>query len=47
MGREYDAERLKLAEANLLEAHAVYMAAKDRGPIHMETLACVQGLIDL
>ncbi|MDX2016901.1 MAG: tetratricopeptide repeat protein, partial [Planctomycetota bacterium] len=47
VGLGYDAERFKLAEANLLEAHPIYLAAKDRGPTHKDTLDCVQGLVDL
>lgn len=42
-----DAERFALAEANLREAHPIYLAAKDRGPTHIDTLACVQALFDL
>ena len=30
-----------------LEAHAMYLAAKDRGPTHKDTLGCVQALVDL
>jgi non-specific serine/threonine protein kinase/serine/threonine-protein kinase len=47
VGVGYDAERFKLAEANLLEAHSIYLAAKDRGPTHKDTLECVQALVDL
>jgi serine/threonine protein kinase/Tfp pilus assembly protein PilF len=47
VGVGYDAERCALAEGNLLEAHAIYVAAKNRGPTHKDTLVCVQGLIDL
>jgi tetratricopeptide (TPR) repeat protein len=47
VGLGYDAERFTLAESNLLEAHPIYVAAKDRGPTHKDTLACVQGLVDL
>ena len=47
VGVGYDAERFALAEANLLEAHPIYVAAKDRGPTHKDTLACVQALVDL
>ncbi len=36
-----------LAEANLLEAHAIYLEAKDRGPTHKDTLACAAALADL
>jgi hypothetical protein len=46
-GAGYDSERFKLAEANLLEAHAIYVEAKDRGPTHKDTLECVQVLVDL
>jgi hypothetical protein len=42
-----DSERFTLAEANLLEAHAIYLDAKDRGPTHKDTLECVQALVDL
>jgi tetratricopeptide (TPR) repeat protein len=41
----YDPDRFKLAEANLLEAHPLYI--KTRGEKHKETLDCVQGLIEL
>jgi serine/threonine protein kinase/Tfp pilus assembly protein PilF len=47
IGLGYDAQRFALAEANLLEAHPIYLAAKDRGPTHKDTLECVQGLVDL
>ncbi|MBM4115567.1 MAG: tetratricopeptide repeat protein, partial [Phycisphaerae bacterium] len=47
VGVGFDAERFALAEANLLEAHAIYLAAKDRGPAHKDTLACAQALVDL
>ena len=47
MGLGYDSERFPLAEANLLEAHTIYLAAKDRGPTHKDTLECVQALVDL
>ncbi|MGQ0629267.1 MAG: tetratricopeptide repeat protein, partial [Phycisphaerales bacterium] len=47
MGISFDAERFNLAEANLLEAHPIFVTAKDRGPTHKETLECVQGLADL
>jgi Tetratricopeptide repeat len=43
----YDAERFTLAESNLLEAHPIYVAAKDRGPAHKDTLECAQALVDL
>ncbi|MFO0859473.1 MAG: tetratricopeptide repeat protein [Phycisphaerales bacterium] len=46
-GAGFDAVRFTLAEANLLEAHPIYVAAKDRGPTHKDTLACVQALVDL
>lgn len=47
IGLGYDAERFALAEANLLEAHPVYLADKHRGPTHKDTRGCVQGLVDL
>jgi len=47
VGVGYDAEGFKLAEANLLEAHGIYLAAKDRGPTHKDTLECVRALVDL
>ena len=47
VGVGFDAERFLLAESNLLEAHTIYLAAKDRGPAHTDTLACIQGLVDL
>jgi hypothetical protein len=47
VGSGDDAERYTLAEANLLEAHSIYLAAKDRGPAHKETLECVRVLGDL
>ncbi|MBX3378402.1 MAG: serine/threonine protein kinase [Phycisphaeraceae bacterium] len=47
VGLGHDAERFALAEANLLEAHSMYAAARDLGPTHKDTLACVQGLVDL
>jgi serine/threonine protein kinase len=47
MGLGYDSERFTLAEANLIEAHTIYLAAKDRGPTHKDTLECVQALVDL
>ena len=47
VGVGYDADGFRLAEANLLEAHPIYVAAKDRGPRHKDTLACVQALVDL
>ena len=47
MGVGYDAERFALAEANFLEAHMIYLEAKDRGPTHKDTLECVQALVDL
>jgi serine/threonine protein kinase len=43
----YDEDRFKLAEANLLQAHPIYVASKDRGPTHKDTLECVQALVDL
>jgi serine/threonine protein kinase len=42
-----DSGRFTLAEANLLEAHAIYLEAKDRGPTHKDTLECAQALVDL
>lgn len=47
VGVGYDAERFALAESNLLEAHPIFDAAKDRGPTHMDTRECVQALVDL
>ena len=47
VGVGFDAERFQTAESNLLEAHHIYLAVKDRGPPHKDTLACVQGLVDL
>lgn len=47
MGLGYDADRFTLAESNLLEAHPIYVAAKDRGPTHEDTVACVRALVDL
>jgi tetratricopeptide (TPR) repeat protein len=47
MSLGYDADRFTLAEANLLEAYPIYLAAKDRGPTDEETLECVQALVDL
>ncbi len=47
VGLGYDAERFALAEANLLDAHPIYVAAKDRGPTHKNTRECVTGLVDL
>ena len=47
MGVGFDAESFTLAESNLLEAHTIYLVAKDRGPAHADTLACIQGLVDL
>ena len=47
VGVGFNAERFTLAELNLLEAYPIYLAAKDRGPTHKDTLACVQGLVDL
>jgi tetratricopeptide (TPR) repeat protein len=45
-GVGFDAARFALAEAHLLEAHAIYLGVKDRGPGHTDTLKCVQALID-
>jgi serine/threonine protein kinase/Tfp pilus assembly protein PilF len=42
-----EAERFVLAEANLLEAHSIFLAATSRGPRHKETLGCVQAIVDL
>jgi tetratricopeptide (TPR) repeat protein len=42
----YDADRFALAEANLLEAHPIYVAAESVGPTH-DGIQCVQGLVDL
>jgi tetratricopeptide (TPR) repeat protein len=47
VGVGYDRARFALAEANLLEAHAIFLAAKDRGPSHKDTLECVKALADL
>jgi eukaryotic-like serine/threonine-protein kinase len=47
VGVGFDADRFTHAESNLLEAHPIFVAAHDRGPIHTDTLDCVQGLIDL
>ncbi|MBS0197004.1 MAG: serine/threonine protein kinase [Planctomycetes bacterium] len=47
VGVGFDGERFKLAEANLLEAHPIYLAAKGRGPTHKDTLECVHALVDL
>jgi hypothetical protein len=47
VGVGFDADGFKFAESNLLEAHPIYLAAKDRGPTHKDTLACVQALVDL
>ena len=47
VGVGFDAERFLLAESNLLEAHTIYLAAKDRGPANTDTLAYIQGLVDL
>jgi eukaryotic-like serine/threonine-protein kinase len=47
VGLGFDAERFKLAEANLLEAHPIYVAARDRGPTHKDTIECAQALVDL
>jgi len=47
VGVGFDAERFALAEANLLEAHVIYIAAKGGGPAHKDTLACAQALVDL
>jgi tetratricopeptide (TPR) repeat protein len=46
-GLAVNAEGFALAEANLLEAYPTLVASKDRGPTHQDTLACVQGLVDL
>jgi serine/threonine protein kinase/Tfp pilus assembly protein PilF len=43
----YEAARFKLAESDLLEAHPIYIAAKNRSPTQKDTLDCVQGLVDL
>jgi eukaryotic-like serine/threonine-protein kinase len=47
VGLGFDAERFRLAEANLLDAHAICLAAADRGPTHKDTLASVEALVDL
>jgi tetratricopeptide (TPR) repeat protein len=43
----HEAGQFSHAQSNLLEAHAIYLAAKDHGPKHKDTLACVQALVDL
>lgn len=45
VGLGYEAERFRLAEANLLEAHPIFVQA--RGQTNKGTLECVQGLADL
>ena len=47
VGVGYDRARFALAEGNLLEAHAIFLAAKNRGPSHKDTLECVKALADL
>jgi eukaryotic-like serine/threonine-protein kinase len=47
IGVGFDADRFALAEANLLEAHAIYLAATDRPLTNKDTLKCMRGLIDL
>jgi hypothetical protein len=44
-GLGYDADRFALAEANLLEAHAMYLDT--RGAEHEDTEECVEALVDL
>ena len=46
-GLGHQAGMWSLAEANLLEAHAIHLEAKDRGPAHKDTLACAAALADL
>ncbi|MFO0859474.1 MAG: tetratricopeptide repeat protein [Phycisphaerales bacterium] len=43
----HEARQFSQAESNLLEAHSIYLAAKDRGPTHKDTLECVQAVVDL
>jgi eukaryotic-like serine/threonine-protein kinase len=45
IGLGYDAERVKLAEANLLEAHPLFV--QTRGETHKETRECSEGLVEL
>ncbi len=47
VGVGYDGDRFALAESNLLEAHPIFVAAKDRGPTHKDTLDCLRALVDL
>ena len=47
LGVGFNHERFMLAEANLLEAYAIYVAARDRGPAHTVTLSCVRAIVDL
>jgi hypothetical protein len=47
VGVGFDADGFKFAESNLLAAHPIYLAAKDRGPTHKDTLAGVQAIVDL
>ena len=42
-----DTPGFKLAESNLLEAHAILVAAADRGPGHPDTRECIEGLVEL
>jgi len=46
-GLEYEANRFQFAESNVLEAYPIFVSAKDRRPTHMDTLGCVQALVDL
>jgi hypothetical protein len=47
VGVGFDADGFKFAESNLLESYPIYLAAKDRGPTHKDTLAGVQAIVDL
>ncbi len=47
VGLGFDPAGFAEAEAKLLEAHGILIAAPDRGPTHRETLACVSGLVEL
>jgi hypothetical protein len=46
-GLGYDADRFRLAETNLREAHDISVDIRDGGPTHKDTLECVQALVDL
>jgi len=43
----FNPDRFALAETNLLEAHPIFVKARERGPAHKDTLECVQGMVDL